>query len=113
MLPHRLQLAEITESILRGEPSLVNGREALKALQVVEAIYHGAPIVTTAIGAEGIFQVEDVLLIEDEPESFADAVAGLYQNPDECRKLCRRTQEYIRGHFSVDAAWRVIAEDFE
>lgn len=81
--------------------------------KVVEAIYHGAPIVTTAIGAEGIFQVEDVLLIEDEPESFADAVAGLYQNPDECRKLCRRTQEYIRGHFSVDAAWRVIAEDFE
>lgn len=42
VLPHRLQLAEITESILRGEPSLVNGREALKALQVVEAIYRSA-----------------------------------------------------------------------
>lgn len=40
--PHRLQLAEITESILKGEPSLVNGREALKALQVVEAIYRSA-----------------------------------------------------------------------
>ena len=41
-LPHRLQLAEITESIRMGVPSLVNGREALKALQVVEAIYKSA-----------------------------------------------------------------------
>lgn len=42
VLPHRLQLAEITESIRKGEPSLVNGREALKVLQVVEAIYKSA-----------------------------------------------------------------------
>ena len=35
--------------------------------KVVEAIYNGAPIVTTSIGAEGIPQVEDVLLVEDEP----------------------------------------------
>ena len=40
--PHRLQLEEITESILNGKPSLVNGREALKVLQVVEAIYRSA-----------------------------------------------------------------------
>ena len=42
VLPHRLQLAEITESILEGKPSLVNGREALKVLHVVEAIYQSA-----------------------------------------------------------------------
>ena len=61
---------------------------------------------------DGPLQGKDVLLVEDEPEGFADAVAGLYQDTDACRELCRRTQEYIRGHFSVDAAWRVIAEDF-
>lgn len=41
-LPHRLQLEEITESILSGKPSLVNGREALKVLSLVEAIYKSA-----------------------------------------------------------------------
>lgn len=41
-LPHSLQLAEITESILEGKPSLVNGREALKALQIVDAVYRSA-----------------------------------------------------------------------
>ena len=80
--------------------------------KVVEAIYYGAPIVTTAIGAEGIPQVEDVLLVEDEAETFADAVVGLYQDCGACRDLCRRTQAYVRAHFSVEAAWRRIEEDF-
>ncbi len=80
--------------------------------KVVEAIYNGSPIVTTSIGAEGIPQVEDVLLVEDEPERFADAVAVLYQDNGECLRLCRKTQEYIRNYFSMDAAWSVIEEDF-
>lgn len=80
--------------------------------KVVEAIYNGAPIVTTSIGAEGIPQVEDVLLVEDEPESFAEATVKLYQDTDACQDLCRKTQDYIRKHFSMDAAWKVIEEDF-
>lgn len=80
--------------------------------KVVEAIYNGAPIVTTSIGAEGIPQVEDVLLVADEAEDFAKTVAELYQDEAQCLELCRKTQAYIRDYFSVDAAWRRIAEDF-
>lgn len=80
--------------------------------KVVEAIYNGAPIVTTSIGAEGIPQVEDVLLVEDEPEAFAQTVAELYQDHAACRELCQKTQRYIRQHFSLDAAWKRIEEDF-
>ena len=80
--------------------------------KVVEAIYNGAPVVTTSIGAEGIPQVEDVLVIEDEPGAFAEMVVKLYQSEDACQELSRRTQEYIREHFSVDAAWKVIEGDF-
>ncbi len=80
--------------------------------KVVEALYNGAPIITTSVGAEGIPQVEDVLLVEDGAERFAEAVVALYQDTDACRKLCRKTQSYIRRHFSVDAAWRMIEEDF-
>ena len=81
--------------------------------KVVEAIYNGAPIVTTSIGAEGIPQVEDVLLVEDEPEAFAETVTRLYQSPEGCRALCEKTQSYIRTHFSMDAAWKVIENDFK
>ncbi len=80
--------------------------------KVVEAIYNGAPIVTTAIGAEGIPHAKDVLLVEDEPDSFARAVVRLYLDPDGCRELCHKTQAYIRENFSVDGAWKRIEEDF-
>ena len=53
-----------------------------------------------------------VLVVEDEPEAFADMVVKLYQDTEVCQELSRRTQVYIREHFSVDAAWKVIEGDF-
>ena len=80
--------------------------------KVVEAIYNGAPIVTTSIGAEGIPFVEQVLEIADEPEKFASKTADLYEDPERCRALCHGTQRYIRDHFSMEGAWKVIEDDF-
>lgn len=81
--------------------------------KVVEAIYNGAPIVTTSVGSEGIPGVEDVLLVEDQPEAFADAVVKTYSDTEKLVELSKKTQSYIRDHFSIDAAWEVIREDFE
>ena len=61
--------------------------------KVVEAIYNGAPIVTTSIGAEGIPQVEDVLLVEDEPEAFAETVTRLYPEPGGLQGTLREDPE--------------------
>lgn len=80
--------------------------------KVVEALYHGAAVVTTSIGAEGIYDAEHVMMIKDRPEEFADAAAQIYQNPQQCLDMSRKTQEYIRRHYSMDAAWAVIREDF-
>ena len=80
--------------------------------KVVEAIYNGAPIVTTSVGAEGIPQVEQVLAIADEPETFAEKVIQLYEDTETLSRMCGKTQEYIREHFSLDGAWNVIKEDF-
>lgn len=81
--------------------------------KVVEAVYHGAPIVTTSVGSEGIPEAGDVLVVKDTPEEFAKAVTELYGDETRLRELCGKTQQYIKGHFSVDAAWEVIREDFE
>ena len=67
--------------------------------KVIEALYNGAPIVTTSIGAEGIPSAGDVMMIQDMPQGFADAVVTLYQNPDECRHMCHGTQEYIKQYY--------------
>ena len=80
--------------------------------KIVEAIYNGAPIVTTSVGAEGIPGVETVLEVADDPDDFAVKTAELYADKDRLLAMCRRTQTYIREHFSVDAAWKVIEGDF-
>ena len=41
-IAHRLQLQDITDSILAGRPSMVSGRDAYKSLCVVDAIYRSA-----------------------------------------------------------------------
>ena len=80
--------------------------------KVLEALYNGAPVITTSIGAEGIPFVDTALEIEDEPEAFAKKVIELYNDNERCAKMCRRTQEYIRQYFSLDSAWKIIEEDF-
>ena len=80
--------------------------------KVVEAVYNGAAIVTTSVGAEGIPEAEHVMRIADEPEAFAAAVTEIYESPKTCLAMSEATQSYIREHFSVDAAWKVIEKDF-
>lgn len=80
--------------------------------KVVEALYNGAAIVTTSIGAEGIADAGQVMTVEDEAASLAAGVLWLYSNPKECEDLSRKAQEYVKKHYSVDAAWSVVSEDF-
>ena len=80
--------------------------------KVVEAIYNGAPIVTTSTGAEGIPFADTVLEIEDQAELFAGKTVKLYQDNERLNQLCRRTQDYIKKHYSLDGAWKVGEGDF-
>lgn len=80
--------------------------------KVVEAVYNGAPIVTTGVGAEGIADAGRVMKIADDPETFAETVVQLYRDEEGCRAMCEMTQTYIREHFSMDGAWEVIRDDF-
>lgn len=92
--------------------------------KVVEAIYNNAAIITTSVGAEGIPDADKVMVVvDDNPESlienseaieqeFADKLTALYNDPDRCRELSIACTDFIKEHYSIDAAWRVIADDF-
>ena len=80
--------------------------------KVVEALYNGAAVVTTSVGAEGIADASQVMTVEDEAASLAAGVLWLYSNPNECEEMSRKAQAYVREHYSVDAAWSVVGEDF-
>ena len=93
--------------------------------KVVEAVYHQSVIVTTSVGAEGIPEAGTVMsVIDDDPEAlmknagaaeeaFAEAVIRLYRDPELCARMSLACGGYIRDHYSLDAAWSVIEEDFQ
>ena len=81
--------------------------------KVIEALYNGVPIVTTAIGAEGIEGIESVAKIHDNESDFARAVLDLYEDKEQLNKMGKSATEFVKENFSMDAAWNVIKEDFE
>lgn len=50
---------------------------------------------------------------QGQPDEFAETVVELYKDEKRLEDLAEKTQVYIREHFSIDAAWDVIKEDFE
>ncbi|HSV16862.1 MAG TPA: glycosyltransferase [Casimicrobiaceae bacterium] len=69
------------------------------------AMSYGLPVVATSPSIEGMYLVpgEDVL-VADEPQAFADAVAQVYQDEALWQRLAAGGRDNIRTHFSRDVA---------
>lgn len=80
--------------------------------KVVEAMYHGVPIVTTKVGAEGIEAVENAAVIADDEKEFAKTVLKLYHDNAKLAVMAEQSQILIRKYFSMEAVWERIEEDF-
>jgi glycosyltransferase involved in cell wall biosynthesis len=65
----------------------------------------GLPVVTTAIGAEGMALVDrETALIADEPAAFASAVVRLYRDEQLWTALAQRAKAHVETHFSEAVA---------
>lgn len=80
--------------------------------KVIEALYYGAPVVTTSVGAEGIPDAEQAMKIADTPEELSQTVLSLYDDTAALREMTEKAESYIRAHNSLDAAWEVVKGDF-
>ena len=80
--------------------------------KVVEAMAKGMPVVTTSIGAEGLVNTEDILMVEDNPKKFAEAILKLYDDEEKLNSISKNTRKYIVDNYSTKAAWNIIKNDF-
>lgn len=80
--------------------------------KVVEALYYGIPIVTTSVGAEGIEDVDNIVAVQDDEKTLIQTITELYVDNTVLEEMHNKSQKYIRDHFSTEAAWSVIAKDF-
>lgn len=81
--------------------------------KVIEALSKGCPLVTTSIGTEGIYGIQDVALIKDSAKDFANAVIDLYQDDEQLEKYSKSSVNFVKQNFSLDAAWNIIKDDFQ
>ena len=79
--------------------------------KVVEACYYQIPLVTTPIGAEGLSLEEESMLVEEDAGKMAEAICDLYENQEELRRLSDHSEKFIRNHFMLAEAEKVIKMD--
>lgn len=112
---------EVTGQVPSIEPFLDRARLSLAALRygagvkgkTVDALRLGVPVVSTAIGAEGI-GIEpgrDALLAED-ARGLANAVLILLGDPDRCAALSAAGADLVRRQFSRDRARAAVGTVF-
>lgn len=69
--------------------------------KIGQALSFGLPTVTTSIGAEGMNLTDErQILIADEPEKFAEAVARLYESAELWQTLSDNGFRFIKDNFS-------------
>ncbi len=80
--------------------------------KVVEAMSQGVPVITTAVGAEGIVDAENILFVKDDIDEIVNSIVELYDDSKALSEASEKSYEYIKKYFSADAAWESICKDF-
>jgi glycosyltransferase involved in cell wall biosynthesis len=78
-------------------------------LKIYEAMAAGAPVVSTAIGAEGLdARHGENILIADTPEAFAAECLRLLNNEAERTAMSDTALKLVSDHYSWEAATRIF-----
>jgi glycosyltransferase involved in cell wall biosynthesis len=88
-------------------------------LKVVEAISMAKPVVSTSLGCEGLAVRDgEHVLLADDPETFAERILDLFEDPDLSRRLGLAGRELAEERYSwdlagdrLDALYRRVLDD--
>jgi GT2 family glycosyltransferase/glycosyltransferase involved in cell wall biosynthesis len=82
-------------------------------MKVVEAVHQGVPLVTTAVGAQGLDGIENAVDVSDRPEDFAAAVLRLLTDDRHWVLRSEAEAAFMRGRFSARALACELSRSFE
>ena len=80
--------------------------------KIVDALYKGMPLVTTTIGAEGLLDSDETMMIADKPKKFAKSVIELYSNDALADSYAKKALKYCKKYFSTQMAKSKMAHIF-
>lgn len=81
--------------------------------KIGEAMMHGLPVVSTRVGTQGMSPVEgQEILVADEPEAFAAAIARLFDDAALWCAMSQAGRQFIERHFGMAAVQTRLDEAF-
>jgi len=80
--------------------------------KIVDALYYGMPVVTTSIGAEGLLDSDDIMIVQDKPKKFAASVIELYCDDALANAYAAKALAYCKSHFSTSVAKEKLSHIF-
>jgi len=78
--------------------------------KIIDSLYHSTPVVTTAIGIEGIDNSYGLIKCSDVNEEFAQIIIDLYTNSDEFEKLSPLYSKFIQENYSFSVAEKTFKQ---
>jgi len=78
--------------------------------KILEALQRDVPVITTAIGAEGIPNASTAMTIA-EPKNFADQLTTLYSSPERLAAQAQAGRHLLADHFSTQTLINALVED--
>jgi glycosyltransferase involved in cell wall biosynthesis len=79
-------------------------------LKIYEAMAAGVPVVSTAVGAEGLdYRAGETIQIGDSAEAFADRCLGLLADETAARRQAEEALALLAGRYS----WSAVSAQFE
>lgn len=77
--------------------------------KVVEAMRFGVPMVTTQVGAQGLADAGDALLVSDDAARQGELLLDLLRDDTLWRHTAVAATDYVRPRFSRDRLWAALA----
>lgn len=76
--------------------------------KIIEAVYNQVPVITTAIGAEGLMDSQPILTVAADAEDFSRKIVALYGDIGRLRTISHKSHGYIEQHFSKAAVIKAL-----
>lgn len=68
-------------------------------LKVLRSLALGVPVVTSSVGAEGIDEKGEVLILAESDEDNIKEIIELMENEEKCKALSQQSRGYVEQHF--------------
>ena len=81
--------------------------------KLLEAMYHGVPVVATSIALEGISEIEQLITPYDTDTEFAEEILHIYNNCEVLQARSQQYRKYVSTYFSKESARIIMTRIFE